>query len=528
MEWILLLPVLIPIAGGCYLTIFRKRFSKRSVRTCTFCFALAAGLSVLAVILQGDCSLTLFPLISENFPIYFRTDGMAGLFAAVTAVMWLLSTWFSFAYMNHQDNETRYQIFSLFSLGAVLGVCLSGNLVTTYLFYELMTLMTFPLVLHEQTKEAVSAGMTYLFYSIAGAFLGLCGIFFLCRYADTADRAGGLLGYVPGGFLAEGTGYNVLPVVLFLMLLGLACKAGMFPLHGWLPKAHPVAPAPASALLSGNITKMGLLFSIRVIYYAAGPKYLSGTWVMDALLSLSLITVFLGSMLAYREKVMKKRLAYSTVSQVSYCLTGVYLLCETALTGALLHMVFHSIVKNLLFLSIGAVIYVTGRTRADELKGIGKKMPVTMRCFTVAGLALVGIPPLCGFVSKFYLATGALETDKPVFSYLVPAVLLISALLTAGYLLTVSADAFFGKCAETPDEKKADGTAASNAQGGNAEAESGAQDASKTHSDVTEKSIFLLAPLVILSVAAIVFGIVPNPLTDLIREFLKEIFTSVM
>ena len=183
-----------------------------------------------------------------------------------------------------------------------------------------------------------------------------------------------------------------------------------------------------------------------------------------------------------------------------------YLLRETALTGALLHMVFHSIVKNLLFLSVGAVINVTGKTRADELKGIGKKMPVTMRCFTVAGLALVGIPPLCGFVSKFYLATGALETDKPVFSYLVPVVLLVSALLTAGYLLTVSADAFFGKngAADTPGA------------------------VADVHEPVTEKNVFLLAPLVILAVAAVVFGIVPNPLTNLIRDFLEEIFTSVM
>ena len=266
MEWFILFPILVPVGGALYLAFFRNLFSKRSVRTGTFCFVLAAALSVLAIAVSGEqFSFTVLNLISEDYPVFFRTDGTALLFASLTVCMWLLSTWFSFGYMDHEKQETRYQIFSLLSLGAVLGVCFSGNLITTYLFYELMTLATFPLVLHEQTKEAVSAGLAYLYYSLAGAFLGLLGIFFLAVKADGSAREGGRLGYVAGGFLSADADTGTLYVVLFLMLLGLACKAGMFPLHGWLPKAHPVAPAPASALLSGNITKMGVLFTIRVI-----------------------------------------------------------------------------------------------------------------------------------------------------------------------------------------------------------------------------------------------------------------------
>lgn len=510
MDWILLMPVLIPVIGALSLIAMRFYFPKqsvldgtprfkRAVRIGTFCFAFAAALSVLAIALSEDYSFAVLSLISDNYPVYFRSDDTAVIFAAVAAVMWLLSTWFSFAYMDHQKNESRYQIFSLLSLGAVLGVCFSGNLITTYLFYEMMTLVTFPLVLHEQTKEAVSAGMTYLYYSIAGAFLGLCGIFFLSRAAAPATADGGTLAYRAGGYISVTENDTVLLVVLFLMLVGLACKAGMFPLQGWLPKAHPVAPAPASALLSGNITKMGLLFTIRVLYYTVVPESLAGTWVMKALLSLSLITVFLGSMLAYREKVLKKRLAYSTVSQVSYCLTGVYLLSEVTLGGAILHMIFHSVVKNLLFLSVGAVIFVTGRTRADQVKGLAKKMPVTMCCFTAAGLALVGIPPMCGFISKWYLASGAIDTKIPVFSWLAPVVLLISALLTAGYLLTISADAYFGK-AEDGEETE------------------GSEKA------VGKKRIFLLAPLVILAVAALVSGIFPNPIWNAIRDAIQSVF----
>ena len=167
---------------------------------------------------------------------------------------------------------------------------------------------------------------------------------------------------------------------------------------------------------------MGILFIIRVVYYSVGPRYLWGTWMQTALLTLVLITIFLGSMLAFREKVMKKRLAYSTVSQTSYILAGIYLCCDvgTAATGAILHIVFHSVIKNLLFLCAGAVIYKTGKTRVEEWKGLGRQMPVTMTAFTIGGLALVGIPPLAGFVSKWQLATGALDTGLPYFEYLVP------------------------------------------------------------------------------------------------------------
>ena len=491
MDWIILLPVVIPLLGAICLLCMRKLLDKSSVRLAVFCFVVATLCAVMAVDLSGELSFTVLSIMPK-LPVFLRVDDLGRLFATLTVSMWLLSTWFSFRYMDHQERETRYQIFSLLSLSALLGVCLSGNLITTYLFYEMMTLATFPLVLHEQTKEAISAGMTYLYYSIAGAFLGLIGIFFLYGNASDRSQAGGILGYVPGGFLQNVEDKDGLLVVIFLMLVGLACKAGMFPLHGWLPKAHPVAPAPASALLSGNITKMGVLFTIRVIFYSVGVDFLQGTWVQNALLTLSLTTVFLGSMLAYREKLFKKRLAYSTVSQVSYCLTGIYLLSGTAVTGALLHVVFHSIIKNLLFLCTGAVIFTTGKTRVDELKGLGKKMPVTMWCFTLGGLSLVGIPPFSAFISKWYLATGAIETKLSVFCYLAPVVLLISALLTAGYLLTITANAFFGEEAEDAIPVK--------------------------------KSIFLLLPLILLAVATTVFGLLPNPLTNFIKDFVLPLF----
>ncbi|MCR5465294.1 MAG: proton-conducting membrane transporter [Lachnospiraceae bacterium] len=491
MDWILLLPVLVPVCGAVCLLAFGSRFGKKTAEAITLFCVFAAGISVLVISQNNGLSLTVLPLLPE-LPVYFRPDGVSHVFAGITAFMWFLSTWFSFGYLKEDERETKYQMFSLLSLGALLGVCYSGNLITTYLFYEMMTLVTFPLVLHERTKEAVSAGLTYLYYSVAGAFLGLCGIFFLYANAMDGDRPGGKLAYLEGGFLKAGASKSVLLPVICLMLVGLACKAGMFPLHGWLPKAHPVAPSPASALLSGNITKMGILFTVRVIFYSVGQEFLQETWVMDVLLCLSLFTVFMGSMLAFREKLLKKRLAYSTVSQTSYCLTGIYLLSGTALTGALMHVVFHSVIKNLLFLCAGAIIVQTGKKSVSELKGIGRIMPATMRCFTVAGLALVGIPPLSGFISKWYLAEGAIESGLPGFMYLVPVVLLISALLTAGYLLTISADAFFGKTEEETAR--------------------------------CPKSMYLLPPLIIGAILAVVLGIFPNPLTDFLERIVAGLF----
>lgn len=491
MDWILLLPVLVPVCGAVCLLAFGSRFGKKTAEAITLFCVFAAGISVLVISQNNGLSLTVLPLLPE-LPVYFRPDGVSHVFAGITAFMWFLSTWFSFGYLKEDERETKYQMFSLLSLGALLGVCYSGNLITTYLFYEMMTLVTFPLVLHERTKEAVSAGLTYLYYSVAGAFLGLCGIFFLYANAMDGDRPGGKLAYLEGGFLKAGASKSVLLPVICLMLIGLACKAGMFPLHGWLPKAHPVAPSPASALLSGNITKMGILFTVRVIFYSVGQEFLQETWVMDVLLCLSLFTVFMGSMLAFREKLLKKRLAYSTVSQTSYCLTGIYLLSGTALTGALMHVVFHSVIKNLLFLCAGAIIVQTGKKSVSELKGIGRIMPATMRCFTVAGLALVGIPPLSGFISKWYLAEGAIESELPGFMYLVPVVLLISALLTAGYLLTISADAFFGKTEEETAR--------------------------------CPKSMYLLPPLIIGAILAVVLGIFPDPLTSFLERIVAGLF----
>lgn len=434
----LMLPVLVPVVMG-VLVLTGKAFRKnRRLLTGTVAGTLVTGAVLTFLALFQGGSLDLWQL-TETITIGLRVDGISRLFAALTAVVWLLVGIYAFSYMTHEKDESRFFGCYLIVLGVLIGLDFSANLVTMYVFYELMTLTSLPLVLHELTKEAVMAGLKYLFYSIAGAFLALFGIFFFAGAAETLSFTPG--GVLQGASLAGKEG--LLLGAVFCMLLGFGTKAGMFPLHGWLPTAHPVAPAPASAVLSGLITKSGVLAIIRVVFYVTGPDLLRGTWVQNVWMILALLTVFMGSMLAYKEPVFKKRLAYSTVSQVSYMLFGLSLLNPVGFTGALSHVVFHSLIKNGLFLAAGAVIFKTGWTRVEQMRGLGTIMPGMLGCYTLLSLALIGIPPTSGFVSKWYLATGALASGTGVFSWIGPVVLLVSALLTAGYLLPLTIHGFF-------------------------------------------------------------------------------------
>ena len=387
---------------------------------------------------MGDARVTLFEM-TESLPVILASDGLARLFAILMSGMWLMSGAFSFRYMSHEGSQRRYYTFYLLTLSALMGLCFAGTLATMYLFFELMTLLSVAMVLHSLTKEAVAAGMKYLLYSIAGAMMGLLGVFYFTKHAITpVFTAGGNL-----DLSVASSQSGMMLAILFVTIVGFGTKAGMFPMHGWLPTAHPIAPAPASAVLSGVITKAGVICIIRFLYYVVGADLVRGTWVQTALIILSLLTVFMGSMMAFKTTGLKKRLAYSSVSQVSYVLFGLFMLNEVAFRGAMLHVYFHSLMKNLLFFAAGSIIFKTGLTDVRDLTGIGKKMPVTLWCFTIAGVSLVGVPPLCGFFSKWQLAQGALSSGVAVFGWLGPVVLLVSALLTGAYLLPVSINGFF-------------------------------------------------------------------------------------
>ena len=478
----LIFAILFPVLLGLGILLKGEFRSRKVLLTLT-----SAGLTITAALGLGtafgpETELLLFSF-GKNLDLYFHVDALGRLFALVVNVVWVLSGFYAFEYMKHEQEESRFFGFYLMVHGILHGLVFSGGLVTFYLFYELMTLLSVPLILHNRSKDAIKGGLKYLFYSLFGAYLVLFGLFFLNRFA-------GNLHFLPGGTLdasAVAGNETLMLVVAFSMILGFSVKAGMFPLHAWLPTAHPVAPAPASAVMSGIIVKMGILGMIRVVFYLIGADFIRGTWVQNVWMILSLLTVFMGSMLAYREKVMKKRLAYSTVSQASYILFGLSLLQPTAMTGALLHVVFHAVIKSCLFLSAGAIIYKTHKTNVEELRGIGKEMPVAIWCYTFASAALIGIPPASGFISKWYLATGALASGIEVFSWLGPVVLLTSALLTAGYLLPITVNGFLPGA-----------------------------DYDYAGLQKKEPCLTMLLPLLILAALAVLLGIFPNPLTNAI------------
>ena len=444
--------LLLPALAALVLPFLKTKQDKH--RCVTAALALEAVLAANALFLP-ERELVLFSM-TETLTIALKLDGISKLFMAIAAFGFLLVGLYAFRYLEHEEKDDRFFCFYLLSLAALMGMDFSRNLVTMYLFFEMITLLSMPLVLFDRTEEAVRGALKYLFYSVAGAFLALGCIFFLSRYCVSLE-------FVAGGNLdmEKAAGHEtLLRIVVFLGVVGFGAKAGMYPLHGWLPTAHPVAPAPASAVLSGIIAKAGVLAIIRVIYFSVGADFLRGTWVQQTLLALALLTVFMGSMMAYREKVFKKRLAYSSVSQISYALVGLFFLTPQSALGGLLHVLFHAVIKVCLFLVAGSFIHNTGKHRVEEFVGFGKSMPKTLWGFTFAALALIGIPPASGFVSKWYLALGALDSGLGVYVWLAPVVLLISALLTAGYLLPITVSGFFpGKDAFLPERNSEGGWA---------------------------------------------------------------------
>lgn len=432
---LLILPILLPLILG--IPIFRQKDEARRDRLVVLSLALT-GAAALACCLLPDRALTLMT-IEGTLTVALAVDGVSRLFLALICVIWALVAVFAFPYIKHAGKERQFFGFYTMAQGALTGLALAANFVTFYMFFEYMTLLTAPMVLHDGRFSSRKAALKYLGYSVFGAGLALAGFFFLSGYLTTQR-------FTPGGMLAALPAAEHRPlllVVYLLMVVGFGAKAGLLPLQAWLTTAHPLAPAPASAVLSGIITKAGVLGILRVTYYMYGADFLRGTWAQKALLILALATVFVGSMLAYKERILKKRLAYSTVSQVAYVLFGLLLLTPEGFTGGLLQVVFHAVVKNALFLSAGAIIYNTHFTEVDQLRGIGRRMPVTMWCFTLGALSLIGIPPMSGFISKWYLAMGAFQAPFPGVGMAGVAVLLVSALLTAGYLLPIVTRGFF-------------------------------------------------------------------------------------
>lgn len=444
-ERFLLLAVLLPLLGGALLPLTHKGGPKVVYGTM---YAITAATSLLtwALIITGNTASYTLVKLTKELTLTLRFDGLGRFFAGIVATLWPLTVLYASEYMKHEPRQTAFFCFFTMTYGVTLGVAMSANLFTMYAFYELLTLATVPLVMHPMTRRAVRAAKTYFSFSLGGAALAFTSIMFLIGngYGES---------FRFGGFLEAGyEGSKNLMLAFYVMgFLGFGVKAALFPAHVWLPKAS-VAPTPVTALLHAvAVVKSGVFAVIRLTFFAYGTGALAGSWAQNAVMALSIFTIFFGATKAVKEQHWKRRLAYSTVANLSYILFGVSMMTPAGLTAGLLHMAFHAEIKILAFFCAGAVLHSTGREYLSQLNGLGKKMPITFGCFAVSALALTGIPPFSGFVSKWHLLTAAADTQNGL-AYLGAGVLLFGALLTAMYMFTVVCRAFF-PCAGSEDEK---------------------------------------------------------------------------
>ncbi|MDH2241733.1 proton-conducting transporter membrane subunit [Pseudomonas sp. GD03909] len=454
MSWHAFLPLAIVLSSllpG--LVIFGLREDQQRLRVTLNLLGVTLKLllvgSMLYGVSQGSEYRFSLPLL-PGVPLVLQADALALLFVALSSLLWALTTVYAIGYL--EDSPLRSRFFGYFSLcvSATVGLALAGNLVSFLLFYELLTLATFPLVVHRGTPESLRAGRVYLAYTVGGGTLVLMGVALLHSLAGTPD-------FQAAGYLLEQVAEHdvALQVAFVLLILGLGVKAALIPLHGWLPQAM-VAPAPVSALLHAvAVVKAGAFGIVRVVYDVFGAEALMQLDLTKPLLWLAAGTILYGSLRALQQRELKKRLAYSTISQVSYVTLGVALLGPIAAVGGLVHLVHQGLMKVTLFYCAGNFAETLGIHRIREMDGVGRRMPWTMTAFSIGALGMIGIPPIAGFISKWTLGLGALEVGQD-WVLLVLLVLLGSALLNAAYFLPLLWRGWFAEPADWHENRWAE------------------------------------------------------------------------
>ncbi|MDK1310693.1 complex I subunit 5 family protein [Pseudoalteromonas ardens] len=438
MMWQSTLPLLIllsALASG--VAIFFVSDSKPKLRkTLNFLGAFTCVALILVMIsgvYQGQVFETRLPLL-PNMDLVLHADALSLLFVALSGFLWLLTTIYAIGYLEQSPNRSRFFGFFSLCVFATIGVALAGNLITFLIFYELLTLTTYPLVVHKGNKASLAAGRKYLIYTMLGGASLLAGVVWLKALAGSLDfTATGLLASMPHLDPLH------LKVIFALIIIGLGVKAALVPLHGWLPAAM-AAPAPVSALLHAvAVVKAGAFGIVRVVYDVYGVEFAQELGLTIILAVMASITIVYGSTRAVFQDDLKRRLAYSTVSQVSYIALGTAIAGPIATIGGIAHLVHQGLMKITMFFCAGSIAETLGVTKVSQMNGAGKRMPLTMLAFSLAVLGMIGIPPAAGFISKWYLGTGALEAGF----YWVLGVLIISSLLNAIYFLPILYAAWF-------------------------------------------------------------------------------------
>lgn len=428
-----IISILLPIAGGIVL-LERKQITEKGRRI--FCEVIACLTSVLvwSVLFKGGLDEFAVYSFTRGFQITLRVDGPAMLFAGMVSFMWPFVTLYAFEYMENALHKNSFFGFYIMTYGVTLGVAFAGNILTMYVFFEMLSLVTIPLVCHYQDHQSMYAGRVYAAYVIGGAALAFIPVVVMTLFTDG--------GFVWGGHSYDDIAQNFMLLLWLLGFFGFGVKAAVLPFHFWLPEAT-VAPTPVTALLHAvAVVNSGVFAVTRLTWYVFSPECLSGTWAQITALTAASLTLLYAAGRALRERHFKRRLAFSTVSNLSYMLFGILLMTPAGMMAGMAHMLFHGIIKMSLFLCAGAFIHRSGKHYVYEINGAGRKMPLTFFFYTVGALSLTGIPLLAGFISKWNLlmAGAAAQSSWATFG---TACLIGAAFFCAIYTLSVSIRAFF-------------------------------------------------------------------------------------
>jgi formate hydrogenlyase subunit 3/multisubunit Na+/H+ antiporter MnhD subunit len=459
------------------------------------------------VLTEGSIQLSMFNLF-PNIDFAFNVDAFGLIFATTSSSLWILVSFYSIGYMRSlkEHAQTRYYFLFALALFGAIGIAFSSNLVTMFIFYEILTISTYPLVAHEESPEAMSAGHKYLAYLLGGGVFFLIGILMTYLLVGTTN-------FNPHGILSPALGSTsklALGIIFFCFLLGFV-KAAWMPVHSWLPSAM-VAPTPVSALLHAvAVVKAGVFGIIRIVVYIYGIDLMQLLGLGLVLASMAAFTILVANFYAIGQTNLKRMLAYSTINQLSFIILAVALLSPMAVKGAMLHIPFHGFMKVTLFLCAGAIAAITGKKNLNELRGLGRAMPITMTAFLIGAFGMFGAPPLAGFISKWHVVLGAIQSEQILFL----SVILIGSILDVVYFSPVIVTAFFRKM---PEKETLEG-----------DREEKVEVFSEKILSVEYNRpihLFMVVPLAITAIFSIIFCLFPNTFSiyDLAQMAARDIF----
>ena len=448
-NWIFF-AIFFPIFAG-VLLIFAPVKKRRTMLIIAECITIITSIVAWMLIVNPpETGVVLFKFI-DKYTVSFKIDGLSRVFCALISWLWPLATLYATEYMEHEASEKTLKEKTFFGMyvitfGVTMGIAFAENMLAMYVFYEMLTLVTIPLILFTMSDAAIAATRKYIVYSLGGAAFAFISLIFLMAYGDEfVFKLGGVIHGTPDGR------DEVLRLIYVFAFFGFGVKAAVWPVNSWLPQAG-VAPTPVTALLHAvAVVKSGAFAIIRLTYYSFGTDFLRGSWAQHLTMGFAIFTIVYGCSMAVKERHIKRRLAYSTISNLSYILFGATLMTPLGMVGAMTHMVFHGVMKISSFFCAGAVICKAHKNYVYELEGMAKRMPKTFFIFTISAFALMGVPGICGFFSKWQLASAGISSGT-IMGYVGVGAILVSALLTAIYMMQMVLRAYF-PVEETTGEK---------------------------------------------------------------------------